>query len=116
MVGHLRSLEAHRLGSTLVRTIVVDLPDRLQVDLQSVVSIDFAGVHALLSRYATAIEYGTRYRVADSDPEVGRVLRATDTFDLLGDSEDLGALLLAVLTRPVSHTGACPTAGARYPR
>ncbi|WP_329064321.1 hypothetical protein [Amycolatopsis sp. NBC_01480] len=62
--------------------------------------LNLSGVHALIAGYAAAIDYGTSYHVRHAPGPVRHVLQATGTMDLLSDSDDLGALVLAVLTLP----------------
>jgi hypothetical protein len=54
--------------------------------------LDRVGVGA-----AAAVDYGSTYRVINSQGRVRRLLRATGTLEVLADSDDLGALLTAVL-------------------
>jgi anti-anti-sigma regulatory factor len=97
LVGDLRGSVVQPLRSTVVQTIVGDLPDQLLVRLDDVHEIDEAGVTALMSGYIAAIDYGTSYRVRGARGSVRRVLHATRTLDVLADSDDLAALLLSVL-------------------
>jgi anti-anti-sigma regulatory factor len=83
--------------------ILVERPDTLLINLQDVSGFSLAGLHALLTGYVTAIDYGTSYRVRHAHGQVRDVLRATGTKEVLADSNDLGALLLAVLALPASR-------------
>lgn len=100
LVGDLCGVAAETLRAEVVQTIVVDLPDRLFVDLDSVSGLDMAGVTALMSGYLAAIDYGVWYRVAGAHGRVREVLHTTGTLDVLADSDDLGGLLLAVALCP----------------
>jgi anti-anti-sigma regulatory factor len=75
----------------------VDRPDELIIDLDAVVRLSTGTLAALICGYVTAIEYGTSYRVVNAHDEVRQAMQATGTLDMLADSEDTGALLLAVL-------------------
>ncbi|WP_329064306.1 STAS domain-containing protein [Amycolatopsis sp. NBC_01480] len=86
----------------ITEVILLERPDTLVINLHDVTALSIAGMHALLTGYATAIDYGTSYRVLHASGQARYVLRATGTLDMLADSDDLGALLLAVLARPVS--------------
>nr|CEL17553.1 hypothetical protein [Kibdelosporangium sp. MJ126-NF4]CTQ91221.1 hypothetical protein [Kibdelosporangium sp. MJ126-NF4] len=88
----------------IIDTIVVRLPDTFLINLRHASALGTAGVHALLSGYATAVDCGTRYRVLHAHGTVRATLQATGTLDLLTDSDDLGALLVAVLILPGSAT------------
>jgi hypothetical protein len=61
-----------------------------------VTCISTGGRAALVGGYSTAIEYATSHGVRDAHGEVGDAMRATGTLDKLADSDDAGALLLAV--------------------
>jgi hypothetical protein len=50
--------------------------------------------------YVTATDYGTTYRVLNAHGSARHTLQTTATIDVLADSNDLGALLLAVLDHP----------------
>jgi hypothetical protein len=86
-----------------VAGILIDKPDELQISLDAVSDLIDPGVLALMSGYVVAIDYGTQYRVMRARNQVRAGLRALGILDALRDSDDLGALLLAVLT--VSATG-----------
>lgn len=99
-VGRLQGVAARQFRLWIIEVIVVQWPDELVVDLDAVVCLSNAGVDALVSGYLTAIEHGTFYRVVNAHHQVRRVLRATGTLDLLADSEDIGSLVLALLSLP----------------
>lgn len=101
LVGAFPGRGAERVGQMIAEAIVVNRPDKLIVDLDAVVSLSFAGVQALVSAYVTAIDFGTSYHVINAHGAVRRMLRDTGTLEVLADSEDLGALLLALLVLPV---------------
>jgi hypothetical protein len=77
--------------------ILAGKPDELQISLDAVSALSDPGVQVLMSGYVVAIDYGTRYRVRGARSQVRAGLQALGILDALGDSDDLGALLLAVL-------------------
>jgi Low affinity iron permease len=89
IVGTVQGVAAGRVRSVLAH-LTVTRP-------AGVSWLDEAGLTALVWGYAAAIDYGSTYRVINSQGRVRRVLRATGTLDVLADSDDLGALLVAVL-------------------
>lgn len=84
----------------LVQTVKVDVLDQLLVNLRGVRSFDVAAVNALLGGYRAAVEFGTTYRVTGAHGQARHVLQRTGTSDVLADSDDLGALILAALLHP----------------
>ncbi|HEY3690135.1 MAG TPA: STAS domain-containing protein [Pseudonocardiaceae bacterium] len=80
----------------IITTIVGEAPDMLLIDLRHVTALSGNGVRALLTGYATAIDYGTSFHVVHASGTARYSLQLTGTLDLLADSNDLGALLLAV--------------------
>jgi anti-anti-sigma regulatory factor len=99
VTGVLLGTAADRLRSALGHVITHDRPDHLHIDLSGVRSLGDSGLYALLWGYTTAIEYGTAYRVTGAHGAALAVLRTTGTLEVLADSDDLGALLLATITR-----------------
>ena len=53
-----------------------------------------------MAGYVAAIQHGTSYRVVGAHGSVRHVLQRTGMSDVLADSDDLGALMVAVLLRP----------------
>ena len=105
LVGNLQGGVACRLALIAVEVLVVDRPDVLVIDLGAVSSIGAAGVEALVLGYAVAIEHGTVYRVVGAHGQVRRTLQTTGVLDVLADSEDIGSLVLALLSnRPGSRS------------
>jgi anti-anti-sigma factor len=100
LAGEVRGTAANNLAVIVLDAIVVDSADEVYVDLDAVTYLDGAGVLALVCGYVAAVECGTTYRVVNARGQVYRALQATGTLDALADSEDLGALLLALLTLP----------------
>ena len=82
----------------ILEAIIVDLADELIIDLDAVVCLSVAGLEALIAGYRTAIEYGTSYRVVNAHALGRRGMLTTETLDMLADSNDIGALLLALLS------------------
>jgi anti-anti-sigma regulatory factor len=56
-----------------------------------------AGLAALVCGYVAAIDYGTWYRIVNAHHDVRRVIEASGMLDMLTESDDIGALLLALL-------------------
>lgn len=100
VAGALHGAAAERLTLMIVEVLVVHRPDELLVNLDAVDCVSLTGVRALLCGYVTAIDCGTSYRILNAQDQVCHLLRATGTLDVLADSDDLGALLLALLTLP----------------
>jgi anti-anti-sigma regulatory factor len=100
LVGDLRQTAAEPLCSALVTMLEAEPLDELLVGLDAVVALDVAGVTALMAGYVAAVDCGTVYRVRGAHGPVRRVLHDTGTLDVLADSDDLAALLLAVLKLP----------------
>ncbi|WP_409494587.1 hypothetical protein [Amycolatopsis sp. cmx-11-12] len=88
------------LQNLIVSSIVLTLPETLVIDLRHTTSLDLAGVNTLLTGYNTAIDHGTSYRVLHACGPVRDLLQLTRTWEVLADSDDLGALLGAVLLIP----------------
>ncbi len=89
------------LRKQIVSVIVLNLPPLLVVDLHHAAELSLAGVNTLLTGYTTAIDWGTSYQVLHARGSVLDILHDTGTSDILADSDDLGALLEAVLFLPV---------------
>lgn len=102
-VGDISTAAAWQLWLMISEAILASKPDELHISLDAVSDLSDPGVHALMSGYIVAIDYGTRYRVMGARNQVRAGLQALGILDALGDSDDLGALLLAVLT--MSATG-----------
>jgi anti-anti-sigma regulatory factor len=100
LVGDLRGSVAEPLRATVVQTIEVHQPDRLLIGLDTASDIDTAGVMALMAGYLAAIGHGTSYHVTGARGRVRRVLQTAGILEVLADSDDLGALLLALMLRP----------------
>jgi anti-anti-sigma regulatory factor len=98
--GQVLGLAAADLRLLIVEVIVDQLPDSLLINLRHVTALSVAGVQGLVAGYVTATDYGTTYRVLNAHGPARRTLQTTATIDVLADSNDLGALLLAVLNLP----------------
>jgi anti-sigma B factor antagonist len=105
LAGDVRGMVAELLTAMILDAIVTDLADEVHVDLDGVTFLDHSGVLALVCGYVAAVEFGTAYRVVNAREQVHRTLRATGVLDALADSNDLGALLLALLTLPPQSRG-----------
>jgi hypothetical protein len=98
--GRVLGAAAADLQSLITEAIVARRPDTLMINLHHVTALSVTGVRALLVGYVVAIDHGTSYRVLHAHGQAHYVLQATGTMDVLADSDDLGALILAVLTLP----------------
>jgi anti-anti-sigma regulatory factor len=78
----------------------MDFADEVVVDLDAVRALDTAGVCVLIWAHHAAVEWGSVYRVVNAHGQVHRALLATGMQAVLADSEDIGALLLALLALP----------------
>lgn len=81
----------------ILEAIIIDRPAELVIDLNAVSWLSAPGLAALVCGYVTAVDYGTSYRVVNAHAEVRRTMQATGTLDMLADSDDIAALLLALL-------------------
>lgn len=97
VAGDLHGSAVAQLRLRLLETIIIGRPDELIIDLGAVSCLSGAGLAALISGYVAAIDYGTSYRVVNAHHDVRRVIEQSGTLDMLTDSDDIGALLLAVL-------------------
>jgi len=88
------------LQTMIFGAITEEWADELIVDLDGVDFLGAEGHWVLVSGYVVAVEYGTTYRVVNAGGQVLAGLQANRTSDMLADSHDLGALLLALLSRP----------------
>jgi anti-anti-sigma factor len=86
-----------RLRLRLLETTIIERPDELIIDLGAVSCLSGAGLAALVCGYVAAMDYGTWYRVVNAHHDVRDVIEASGMLDMLTDSEDIGALLLALL-------------------
>jgi anti-anti-sigma regulatory factor len=95
--GEVLGAAAERLKALAMDAIMMIQLDTFVIDLHYATAIDFAGMRALLAGYTTAIEHGTRYCALRAHGPVRDALQAAGVLGVLADSEDLGALLLAVV-------------------
>jgi anti-anti-sigma factor len=100
LAGDVRGAVAELLTPMIFDAIVADWADELHVDLDAVTYLDSAGVMALVCGYVAAVECGSVYRVVNARGQVLRTLEAIGVMEVLANSEDLGALVLALLTLP----------------
>ncbi|MFD1364491.1 STAS domain-containing protein [Actinoplanes sichuanensis] len=105
VVGLLGGSEVATLQAAIVEAVVGDHSDELVVDLAGVDRLGVCGHHVLVTGYIVAVEYGAAFRVINARGPVLCELRANHTFDMLADSRDLGALLLAVVRQPAQVWG-----------
>jgi anti-anti-sigma factor len=106
LMGEMLGGAPRALRSRLSGLIVVERPEVLLINLDQVTALSSAGIHALMFGYTAAIDHGTSYKVRHARGEVRRVLQLAGVLDMLSDSDDLGALLLAtmVFNKPRSIT------------
>ena len=100
LCGDLRGAVVNQVATLILDAVVVDLVDELIVDLDGVGFVDTAGLRVLLGCYEVAIECGTLYRVINAHGQVHDALAAIGMVDVLADSEDIGAVLLALAILP----------------
>lgn len=100
LVGELGDGTAVALQRMILDAIVDCLPDELLLDLDGVTVLGRTAVIALVSGYVAAIERGVVYRVVNAHRQALATMQATGTLDVLANSEDIGALMVAVLARP----------------
>ena len=84
----------------IIDAIVVDLADELVIDLGAVGFLDPAGVWVLIGGYEAAMDCGTVYRVVNARDQVHHALDAIGMVEVLADSQDVGAVLLALAALP----------------
>lgn len=104
VTGQVMGRAAIDLQVLITKVINGEQPDALVVNLQGVIGLCGSGLHALIAGYLAAIDQGTSYSVVHAQGQARHVLQATGTMEMLTDSNDLGALLLAVLAHPVTNT------------
>lgn len=100
VTGAVLGSAAAELRLLITKLTLIDRPNTLLVNLQDVTALGVTGIEALLTGYLTAMDYGTSYQVLRAHGQARDVLQATGIIDMLADSDDLGALLLAVLAFP----------------
>lgn len=100
LAGEVRGPKVNQLGMSIIESIVMDFADEVVVDLDAVRALDTAGVCVLIWAHHAAVEWGSVYRVVNAHGQVHRALLATGMQGVLADSEDIGALLLALLALP----------------
>jgi anti-anti-sigma regulatory factor len=108
LCGELRGAAVVRLRFALVELIAVARPDELLVNLARLASLDVTGAGALMSGYVIAIDYGTSYRVVNVPDQVHPVLQDLGLLEILTGSDDIGTLLLALLTCPATPRSSDP--------
>ncbi|WP_328450241.1 STAS domain-containing protein [Amycolatopsis sp. NBC_00438] len=104
LTGEMLGSAPPSLRSRLSDLITVDRPETLLIDLQQVTAISSAGIHALVFGYTIAVDHGTSYRVRHARGQVRRVLQLAGVLEMLTDSDDLGALLLATINLEEPHS------------
>ncbi|TWJ25142.1 hypothetical protein JD76_05305 [Micromonospora endolithica] len=99
VAGLLGGPDVVMLRAAIVKAVVGDQADELVVDLAGVDRLGVCGHHVLVTGYVVAVDYGAAFRVINARGPVLSELQTNHTFDMLADSRDLGALLLALLRR-----------------
>ncbi len=92
VVGH----DSESLRRLISQTIHRVRPLTLVIDIRDVAVIDDPGMIALIDGYTTAIDYGTSFRVTHARGRASDTLSATGVLEMLKNSDDIGALILAV--------------------
>lgn len=103
LAGELRGADVVTLQGMIFEAILGRLPDELVVNLDGVSFLSGEGRWVLVSGYVVAIEYGVSYRVVNARDQARSTLEVNRTLDVLADSDDLGALVAALLTLPAPH-------------
>ncbi|MEV6905288.1 STAS domain-containing protein [Amycolatopsis sp. NPDC051372] len=88
---------ADELRAVITEAIELRNPNELLVNLWDVTILSSAGVSALLAGYVASVDWGTSYRVTEIRGQPRALLQAVGVLDMLADSNDLGALVLAVI-------------------
>ena len=119
LAGEVRGPVVHQLATLIVDAVVVDLPDELIIDLDAVSFLDTTGVGVLIWGYGAAMDCGTLYRVVNARDQVHHALAAIGMVEVLADPQDIGAVLLALLTLPnpdgPDRRGSSPNRSQRAP-
>lgn len=100
LAGQVLEEDATNLEWLITGVILSERPDTLEINLGGIRVISTAAVNALLAGYVVAIDYGTSYHVLHASGQPRHVLHAAGVIDVLADSDDLGALLAAVVRLP----------------
>ena len=107
LFGEISGAAAGRLRSILVQE-AESMPARLLVDLGAVERIDFEIVISLMAGYNAAVEHGALYQIVGVRDQVRRTLERWQMLDVLTDSDDLGALIVAYCRLSSFEQGECP--------
>jgi anti-anti-sigma regulatory factor len=99
VAGQVRGAAATRMQLTILEVIIVEFPGELVIDLHAATGLSNTGVDALVTGDTLAIEYGSLYRIINAQHHVRHALQATGVHDVLRDSDDIGALVLALGSR-----------------
>ncbi|NKQ55659.1 hypothetical protein HFP15_22530 [Amycolatopsis sp. K13G38] len=100
LAGQVLEKDAASLEWLITGVILSEWPDRFEINLEGLREISTPTVNALLTGYVIAIEHGTSYHVLHASGQPRRVLDAAGVIEVLADSDDLGALLEAVVRLP----------------
>lgn len=98
--GPVTEQTAVELTRLIDRVLVTGYVTEVIVSLDAVELLDDSGIWALIHGYASAAEHGVTYRVVNAHGQPRYALRSAGIDDVLADSRDIGALLLALLTLP----------------
>jgi anti-anti-sigma factor len=83
VAGEVDLSTSEALRHIIVNALTVDRVAELIVDLDAVTFMDSSAIAALVQGRATALEYGTTYRVINPCGRVHRVLHITGALDAL---------------------------------
>jgi anti-anti-sigma factor len=101
LAGEVRgAADANDLAMLIFDALMLDFADELIIDLDAVGFLDAAGVGALVCGYEAAVECRVVYRVVHAREQPRQALLATGMLEVLADSQDIGAVLLALVTLP----------------
>jgi len=98
VAGQVRGAAAVQMQLTILE-VILDFPRELVIDLHAATGLSNTGVDGLVMGYTLSIEYGTLYRVINAQRRVRHALQAVGVHDVLGDNDDIGALVLALGSR-----------------
>lgn len=105
LAGEVRGAGVYQLVALICDVIVDDVADELIIDLDAVNSLDPVGVWVLICGYEVTMECGIVYRVLNPRGQARQALQAAGMLEVLADSEDVGAMLLALASLPDPNPG-----------
>jgi anti-anti-sigma factor len=100
--GDLTTRMLAQLLARLVQEVTAGDAVEVVVDLDAVTRLAAKAVAVLLGGYQFAVDHGVRLRVVNTGDAVRQQLEHCGLFDVLADSDDLGALIAAVIIAPTA--------------